>query len=104
MGYQFTSAGKHLPRGIEMRVVNDEGEAVSANNIGQIHLRGPIVFTKYHNNESATSECKTKDGWFNTGDLGYKDANGQLVISGRRKEVLILNGYVGPWHDPILEN
>jgi len=47
---------------------------------------------RYFNNPSATEESMTPDGWFDTGDVGYQDDNGNLIISGRSKEILILNG------------
>jgi 4-coumarate--CoA ligase len=72
--------------------VDENGARVSPGTGGRIHLRGPIIFRKYHNNKAATADCMTDDGWFDTGDLGYQDDGGNLVISGRRKEVLILNG------------
>jgi len=47
---------------------------------------------RYYNNKEATDACMTPDGWFDTGDMGYQDDGGNLVISGRSKEILILNG------------
>ncbi|KAK0658423.1 Microperfuranone synthase [Lasiodiplodia hormozganensis] len=47
---------------------------------------------RYYNNEVATSACKTKDGWFDTGDLGMLDDQGNLCIVGRSKEILVING------------
>lgn len=90
----FASVGNHLPIGMELRIVeNFESINPLANGeTGQIQLRGDIIFKRYYNNAEATSSCMTADGWFDTGDLGYRDTAGNLVISGRRKEILILNG------------
>jgi len=77
-----------------MRIVDQDRKIVAPQTQGRIHLRGSIIFKRYHNNKTATDECMLNDGWFDTGDIGYQDEGGNLIISGRRKEVLILNGYV----------
>lgn len=59
---------------------------------GAIQLRGEIIFKRYFNNTAATDACMTSDGWFDTGDTGTVDVNGDLRIVGRSKEVLIING------------
>ncbi|KAJ8114485.1 hypothetical protein OPT61_g3649 [Boeremia exigua] len=89
--YMFASAGKHLPDH-ELRITDETGKPVKRNEQGAIQIRGPLIFKRYFNNESATSACMTKDGWFDTGDLGVLDAEGNLNIVGRSKEVLIING------------
>ncbi|KAJ4993372.1 nonribosomal peptide synthetase [Stagonosporopsis vannaccii] len=89
--YVFASAGKHLPDH-ELRLVDEAGEPVKRNEQGSIQIRGPLIFKRYFNNESATSACMTKDGWFDTGDIGMLDVEGNLNIVGRSKEVLIING------------
>ncbi|GME42498.1 peptide synthetase [Neofusicoccum parvum] len=71
--YVFASAGKHLPQH-ELRLVDESRKQ------------------RYFNNEAATSACMTPDGWFDTGDLGILDDQGNLRIVGRSKEVLIING------------
>lgn len=89
--YVFASAGKHLPDH-ELRLVDETGKAVKRNEQGSIQIRGPLIFKRYFNNEPATSACMTKDGWFDTGDIGMLDVEGNLNIVGRSKEVLIING------------
>ena len=56
---------------------------------GEIALRGAIVMKGYWNRPQATAEV-LRDGWFYTGDLGYFDSGGNLFITGRRKEVIVL--------------
>lgn len=87
----FASAGKHLPDH-ELRLIDESGKPVRENEPGAIQIRGPLIFKRYFNNESATSACMTADGWFDTGDLGMLDLEGNLNIVGRTKEVLIING------------
>jgi long-subunit acyl-CoA synthetase (AMP-forming) len=51
-----------------------------------------MVFQQYHHNEVATRDSFTADGWFKTGDKGLIDAEGVLVLGGRSKDSLIING------------
>jgi long-chain acyl-CoA synthetase len=75
--------------GVEGKIVNaqpqDGGPA-----IGEIAIRGPIVMKGYWNRPDATAAV-LKDGWFYSGDLGYFDANGNLFLTGRSKEVIVLS-------------
>ena len=58
---------------------------------GEVQYRSPGVFVGYYKNDEATRETKTKDGWVNTGDAGFFDANGHLKIIDRAKDVGQLN-------------
>ncbi len=85
----FVSLGPTIP-GAEMRVVNDAGEALRAGESGRLQVRGPSVFSGYLRREDVNAEV-FQDGWFTTGDLGYLE-NGELFITGREKDVIIVNG------------
>ncbi len=84
------SVGPPLP-GVELKILDpqksgqDEGSAV-----GEIALRGGIVMKGYYNRPDATSQV-LEDGWLRTGDLGYCDQQGNLFITGRAKEVIVLS-------------
>jgi len=70
----------------EVRLEEMDGE------VGEMWIRGPHVSKGYWNNEAATREAYTDDGWFRTGDLARRDAEGFFYIAGRRKEMFISGG------------
>ncbi len=89
----FGSVGKSFP-GVEARIVADKtADAQPPDDdtppSGEIALRGAIVMKGYWNRPDATAAV-LRDGWFYTGDLGYFDSGGNLFITGRRKEVIVL--------------
>ena len=81
------SVGKPLP-GDEVRIRYSEQHAQDG--AGEILIRGPIVMKGYYNRPEATAEI-LKDGWLHTGDLGYLDAHGNLFVTGRSKDVIVLS-------------
>lgn len=87
----FASLGSPM-HGLEMRFANAENEPVPAGQVGELQLSGPLVFKAYYNNEQATKEAFTTDGWFKTGDRGFVDSESQLRLAGREKETVIVNG------------
>jgi malonyl-CoA/methylmalonyl-CoA synthetase len=77
--------------GVEVRVVDDSGEPVSAGAAGSVQVRGPNLFREYWNNAEAT-RAAFASGWFDTGDLGVRDAAGFLTLVGRKHDLIITNG------------
>ena len=63
---------------LDLKIVDDVGEAIGSGEIGEIILRGPKVTKGYWKNEEATRET-IKDGWFHTGDIGYLDEEGYFT-------------------------
>ncbi len=80
---KFGSVGRVLP-GVEIRVKDP-----NAADIGEILIKGPNVMKGYYKNPEETARV-IRDGWFHTGDLGYVDKDGFLFLTGRSKELLIL--------------
>ena len=76
------TVGIPLPN-VEIRISEPNAEGV-----GEITARGPNIMAGYFNNPDATSDV-LKDGWFHTGDLGSIDSDGYLVISGRKKNLIV---------------
>jgi len=83
------SVGPPLP-GVEGRIVDPQTQEEGAPPAGEIAIRGAIVMKGYWNRPDATAAV-LRDGWLNTGDLGYFDARGNLFITGRKKDVIVLS-------------
>jgi long-chain acyl-CoA synthetase len=79
-----TTVGRPVP-GVEVRIDRPDPEG-----IGEILTRGPGVMKGYWNRPEATAEVIDRDGWLHTGDLGRFDRSGNLVITGRAKELIVL--------------
>ena len=79
--------------GVEVRVVNPENhQPVPHGEIGEVQLRGPNVFKGYWKQPQKTTESFTADGWFRTGDLGFREPDGYLTLCGRSKDLIISGG------------
>lgn len=86
----FINCGKPLPD-FEVEVRDENGGILGERRVGRVHLRSPSVMSGYFANPEATEKVLSEDGWLDTGDLGYL-ANGSLHITGRAKDLLIING------------
>ncbi len=84
------SIGKALP-GQEVKVVDDNGRELSANEAGEIVIRGGAIMKRYHNRPEDTSKTII-DGWLHTGDIGYVDNDGYFYIIDRKKDLIIRGG------------
>jgi long-chain acyl-CoA synthetase len=79
-------------RGVEMRLVDDEGRDVATGDVGEIAIRGENVMKGYWNRPEETAKA-IPDGWFRTGDLARQDEDGYFAIVDRKKEMIIRGGY-----------
>jgi long-chain acyl-CoA synthetase len=79
-------------RGVEMKLVDDDGNDLDEGEVGEIAIKGHNVMKGYWNRPDATEEVM-KDGWFHTGDMGKIDEDGYFFIVDRKKELIIRGGY-----------
>jgi fatty-acyl-CoA synthase len=76
----------------EARVADEGGQERPAGEVGELWFRGPHVSAGYWNNPQATAEAIDKKGWFHTGDMAVRDADGFYYIAGRGKDMFISGG------------
>jgi long-chain acyl-CoA synthetase len=88
---KFGTVGKLVP-GVKVKI-NDTTK--------EILVKGPNVFKEYFKNKKGTKDCFSKDGWFQTGDLGFIDKQGFLTIIGRDKEMIVTSGGKNVWPEKI---
>src|SRR5207249_1828538 len=87
---EFVEVGPPAP-GVQIRIVDRANRLLPERVIGRVQVRGEVVTPGYLNNPAANQEAFAGDGWFYTGDLGFL-RDGRLTITGREKEVIIING------------
>jgi long-chain acyl-CoA synthetase len=85
------SVGKPISPVIDVRVVTEDGRDAAVGGVGEIWLKGPTVVRGYLGRERETAEAFT-DGWFHTGDIGRLDAEGNLYVVDRMKDLIIRGG------------
>jgi malonyl-CoA/methylmalonyl-CoA synthetase len=86
------SVGLPLP-GVDVRIVDSETEKILPDGeIGDVQLRGPNVFKGYWRQSKKTAESFSADGWFRTGDLGFREKDGYITLCGRSKDLIISGG------------
>ncbi len=94
----YGSVGRAVPAcEVKIDSPNEEG-------IGEIVAKGDNVMLGYYENEEATKEAFTEDGWFRTGDLGYIDDKGNIFITGRKKNLIILSNGKNIYPEEIEEH
>lgn len=86
----FVRVGNSI-RDVTIRIVDDDDQPLGAEKVGNIQLHGGSVTERIYGDESSTTELFTEDGWLRTGDCGVF-VDEQLVITGRQKDIIIVNG------------
>jgi acyl-CoA synthetase (AMP-forming)/AMP-acid ligase II/acyl carrier protein len=86
----FVKVGKPI-RDCEMRLVDDTDNVLEPGRVGNIQLRGASVTERIYGDDQATTALFSEDGWLRTGDCGVL-VDGDLVITGRQKDIIIVNG------------
>jgi len=89
-GRRLVSVGVPLP-GVAVRIRDENDRDLSAEKIGRICVSGPSITKGYFGDPTATADV-LRDGWLDTGDIGFLDASGQLYIVGRVKDLIIIRG------------
>ena len=85
------TVGRPLP-GVEVRIILPDGRDVPEGETGQVLVRGPAVFSGYWRQPDATAAAFA-DGWFRTGDLGSRSADGYVTLRGRASDLVITGGF-----------
>jgi len=85
------TVGFPLP-GVSVRLLSESGQPAADGETGEIHLRGPNVFGGYWKRDDATRDA-FRDGWFRTGDLAVRSADGYYTLAGRRSDLIISGGF-----------
>jgi fatty-acyl-CoA synthase len=86
----FAVCGRPMP-GYRIEIRNDAGDVLPERTVGRVCLQGPSLMSGYFRDLTATRTVTTADGWLDTGDMGYM-VDGELVITGRSKDLIIFNG------------
>ncbi|MGI9482991.1 MAG: fatty acyl-AMP ligase, partial [Hyphomicrobiales bacterium] len=86
----FVVCGRPLP-GHGLNICDDSGKVLGEREIGHILIKGPSLMAGYFENEEATANVMRRDGWMDTGDMGYW-LDGEIVITGRSKDLILHNG------------
>ncbi|MEA2411254.1 MAG: long-chain acyl-CoA synthetase [Thermoleophilaceae bacterium] len=86
------SIGIPVP-GVEMKLVDEDGNEVPQGEVGEILIRGPVVMKGYWNREDATAETIDSGGWLHSGDMATVDEDGFFFIVDRKKDMIIRGGF-----------
>jgi long-chain acyl-CoA synthetase len=86
------SIGVPLP-GVEVQLVDEDGEEALAGDPGEIWVKGPNVFPGYWHDPGSTAAALTPDGWLRTGDIAVVGDDGELAIVDRAKDLIIVSGF-----------
>ncbi len=87
----FGTVGSPI-RGVEVRIVDENGNPLPAGQKGVVQVRGGIVMKGYYKRDDLTSEVMKGDGWLDTGDIGKLTIHGELALRGRMKDTIVLRG------------
>ncbi len=82
-----------VAEGVEMAIFDDNDKELADGEVGEIVIRSETVTPGYWNDPEATREAINEEGWFHTGDLGYRDEDGFYFITDRKKDLIIRGGF-----------
>ena len=91
----------------DMRIIDDAGNVLPPNEVGEIQIKGPQVMQGYWNRPDETAKCLSVDGWLSTGDIGFMYPDGYFQIVDRKKDMILVSGfnvYPNEIEDVVMEN
>lgn len=88
---KYGSIGKSLFKCNTVTIFNEKGQPAAPNEKGEIVVKGPTVMKGYWNKPEDTEEA-IRNGWLHTGDIGYKDEDGYIFLTDRKKDIIIRGG------------
>ncbi|MFC2016605.1 class I adenylate-forming enzyme family protein [Chloroflexota bacterium] len=88
---RLSSIGKPMSD-VEMKVIDEEGNALPVGQVGEVVARGPRVMAGYWKDQEKTEETIDKEGWVHTGDMGYVDEDGYFFLVGRATDMIVRGG------------
>jgi malonyl-CoA/methylmalonyl-CoA synthetase len=86
------TVGLPLP-GVSVRIANESDQALKDGEVGEVHMKGPALSRSYWRRDDATAAAFTKDGYFRTGDVAVRGADGYITLRGRRGDLIISGGF-----------
>lgn len=90
---EILSSSDGMPVGhMELRIVDEDLQPVTDGQEGRLQARGPSIIVGYRDQPQLTRDAETPDGWFETGDLGLRTAEGGIRITGRSKDIIVRGG------------
>ncbi len=89
---RLLTVGKPIARVMQIKLVDDSGKEVPYGEVGEVWARSHTAISGYFRDPQATAQAWTSDGWFKMGDLGYWNKDGNLVLVGRKKDMIIRAG------------
>ncbi|WP_455219230.1 AMP-binding protein, partial [Kaarinaea lacus] len=90
-GVAYPIEGKPVPN-MEVKITDENNNSLASDYIGLVQIRGGSVTAGYYLDEEVNRVALTGDGWLDTGDLGILTSDGELVITGREKDIIFANG------------
>ena len=90
-GFRAGSIGIPYPS-VKMKIFDDDDNELPPGETGEIVIKGDMVSKGYYNNPEETAEAM-RNGWFHTGDMGYRDEEGYIFITDRKKDIIIRGGF-----------
>ncbi|MDY6856919.1 MAG: long-chain-fatty-acid--CoA ligase [Thermodesulfobacteriota bacterium] len=86
-----SSIGRPLPD-VEVKIIDEQGNALPPNEVGEIAARGPRIVKGYWGDEEKSSGLISNDGWLHTGDMGWMDEDAYIYLAGRGDDMIIRGG------------